>query len=153
MSSHIPSNETFFAVLSFLNDYSEKSDYSLVGTDLIGAGNKNINELFIEKLLNLTIKSVNKQYKNPVEPSTEIYTPAFMPIEIKFITKEVCLKQLEYIDYQIENSEIDLETFSKLQSLQLYLVKEINKKALYDNKAYQSAPWGVNFIQEDSTVS
>ena len=144
MSSYIPSNNTFSAVLSFLNDYSDKSGYSLVGTDLIGAGNKHVNEMFIEKLLNLVIKSVNKQYNNEAEPTTEIYTPAFMPIVIKFIGKEMALKQCENIDYQIEHSELDQETFSKLQSLQLYLVKEICKKQLSENKVYQNSPWGVN---------
>ena len=144
MSSYVPSNNTFFAVLSFLNDYSEKSGYSLVGTDLIGTGNKHINEMFIEKLLNLCIKSVNKQYKKPVASSTEIYTPDFMPITIKFIENENCLKQCENIDYQIEHEELDQETFCKLKELQLHLMKEIYKKQLSNNKKYQNAPWGID---------
>ena len=142
MSSHIPSNSTFFAVLSFLNDFSKKSDRSLVGVDRIGGSLEHVNEMFIERLSNLTIKSVAKQYNHHAD-TVEIYTPEFMPIEIKFITKEVCLKQLENIDYQIESPELDYETYGQLQALQLYLVKEITKKALEANKAYQSAPWGV----------
>jgi len=142
MSSNVPSNMTFFTVLSFLTDYSNKTGQSLAGVDLIGAGPDNVNTHFIERLLNLTIKSVAKQYNEQAE-TIEIYTPEFMPIEIKFVTKEVCFKQLEMIDYQIESPELDYETFSKLQSLQLHLVKEITKKELSENKAYQSAPWGV----------
>ena len=144
MSSYVPSNNTFSEVLSFLNDFSEKTDYSLVGTYLIGAGNKHINEMFIERLLNLCIKSVNKQYNKPVEPTTEMYTTAFMPIVIKFIENENCLKQCEHIDYQIEHSELDHETFGKLQALQLHLVKDIHKKQLSNNKKYQLAPWGID---------
>ncbi len=142
MSSHVPSNNTFFTVLSFISDYSKKTGYSLVGVDRIGAGPDNVNTHFIEKLLNLNIKSVAKQYNDHAD-TVEIYTPEFMPVEIKFVTAEACLKQLECISYQIESPELDYETYSQLQTLQLYLVKEITKKALEDNKAYQSAPWGV----------
>jgi len=145
MSSYTPSNNTFFTVLSFLTDYSKESDRSLVGCNHIGGffGADNVNTHFIEKLLNLTVKSVAKQYKKESPDTIEIYTPEFMPIEIKFITKEVCLKQLENIDYQIESPELDYETYSQLKALQLYLVKAITKDALDTNKAYQSAPWGV----------
>ena len=99
MSSYVPSNNSFSVLLSFLNDYSEKSGYCLVGCDLIGAGNQNVNEMFVERLLNLAIKSVDKQYKQPVQPSTEIYTPDFMPLQFEGITLEVCLKQCSWSDF------------------------------------------------------
>ncbi len=142
MSSFVPSNNTFFTVLSFLNDYSAKTGYSLVGVDRIGAGPENVNTSFIERLLNLNIKSVAKQYNDHAD-TVEIYTPEFMPVEIKFVTAEACLKQLECISYQIESPELDYETYSQLQALQLHLVKEMSKASLNNNKAYQESPWGV----------
>ncbi len=146
MSSNVPSNNTFFTVLSFLTDYSKKSDRSLVGCNHIGGflGADNVNTHFIEKLLNLVIKSVAKQYKEERPDIVEIYTPEFMPIEIKLVPAEACLKQLECIDYQIESPELDYEAYSQLKDLQLYLVKEITEEALEANKSYQSAPWGVS---------
>jgi len=145
MSSNVPSNKTFFTVLSFLTDYSKKSDRSLVGCNHIGGffGADNVNTHFIEKLLNLTVKSVAKQNKEERPDTIEIYTPEFMPIEIKCVPAEACLKQLEFIDYQIESPELDYEVYRQLKALQLHLVKEITKEALEANKKYKAAPWGV----------
>ena len=145
MSSGVPSNKTFFTVLSFLTDYSKKTDRSLVGysyEDSFFAAD-NTNTHFIEKLLNLTVKSVAKQYKKERPDIIEIYTPEFMPVLIKFVPAEACLKQLEYIDYQIESPELDYEVYSQLKALQLHLLKEITEEALENNKKYKAAPFGV----------
>jgi hypothetical protein len=133
MSSHVPNNQTFNGLLTFIKQHFDYHDDKspIQGYQPVGD-----TELFAEKLMNLCIKSVNKQYKDN-SPTMEIFKdwiPVKTEIDI-FQAITIC----DYINYQIENEDLDIETFAKFQTLRVCLMKVAFKKELAKNERQ----WGL----------
>jgi len=146
MSSHVPSQDTFDRVLSFLMFHfggsQPKQGFRPFG-DV---------QLFMEQLLNLCESSVHYQYhtsrgdETPYPPSMEIFKD-WKPKEYlvsELVAFEI-VQLLDCINYQIEyykepKDGIYIEAYINLQKAR-YQVLSIAVD-LENIKAYKDAPWG-----------
>ena len=138
MSSFVPDQKVFDRAWNFCKKAFD-GDKPTLGYKPIGDV-----DIFMEKLMNLCIMSVHRQYEGDQNyPHTvEIFTPQYMPQEFQ-VTAIEALKALNCIHYQIEyphvRNEVYMEAFAHLNEARYAILAHISK--IEKNKLYNDAPW------------
>jgi hypothetical protein len=143
MSSHAPNQDTFDSVRTFLEKQFGKEP--IQGFCPLGDV-----DVFIEQLANLAECSVHEQHNQNAKfndedypKHIEIFTDEWSPKDLP-ITSRQCLKNLEYICYQIEKPNakggVYIEAYVKLQTAKFEVLKMIAN--LKHDKDYEKTKWG-----------